>query len=107
MAWDKALRGLREAVFRYWFLLTAHADEAAREDGFTVEDIREALLNGELIENYPQHPRGACCLVYGKVVGGRDMHIVITTDKIPPRVITVYEPVPPYWVTPRQRGRRL
>lgn len=96
---------IREAVVCYGLLLTAHADEEAREEGITVQEIRQAIMAGEVIEDYPQHRRGPCCLVYGRSAAGRDMHVVVTTNKIPPRIITVYEPKPPRWPTPRERRR--
>lgn len=99
------LEAIREAVFRYGFMMTAHADEEAREDNISLEDIREAIRNGEIIEDYPAHRRGPCCLIYARVSSGRNIHLVITTERIPPRVITVYEPKLPYWVTPKQRRR--
>ena len=96
---------IRKAVTQYGLMMTAHADVEAREEDISLQDIHEAIRNAEIIEDYPTHKRGPCCLIYGRVSSGRDLHLVITTEKIPPRVITVYEPRQPYWVTPRQRRR--
>lgn len=103
MALEEKLRAIGEAVKRYRFMMTAHADEEAREEDISLQEIREAITNGEIIEDYPAHRRGPCCLIYARVSSGRDLHLVITTEKIPPRIITVYEPKPPQWVTPRER----
>jgi hypothetical protein len=100
---EEKLEAIKKAVSRYGLVMTAHADEEAKEDDISLRDIREAITKGEVIEDYPTHRRGPCCLIYAKVSGGRNLHLVITTEKIPARVITVYEPRLPYWVTPRER----
>ncbi|MGI9174228.1 MAG: DUF4258 domain-containing protein [Rhodothermales bacterium] len=53
-----------------------------------------------------QRPRGLCCLVNGKTRRGRPIHVVCTTARTPLFVVTVYEPKPPKFITPSQRGRR-
>jgi hypothetical protein len=55
------------------------------------------------LENYPEHRRGACCLLSGFTHGGRRIHIVCTTARPVLIIITVYEPRPPKWVTPTRR----
>lgn len=97
---------IRDAVARHSLLLTAHADQEAREEGITLQEIRQAVMTGALIEDYPEHRRGPCCLIHGKSAAGRDIRVVITAGKVPPRIITVYEPKPPRWLTPRERRRR-
>ncbi len=47
--------------------------------------------------------RGACSLVSGLSQEGRPLHIVCTTAQPLLILITVYEPKPPKWVTPRKR----
>jgi hypothetical protein len=80
---------IRDKVSRQSFLLTAHADEEAREEDITVQEIRQALMAGEIIEDYLHHRRGPCCLVYSRSATERDIHVVITTGKVPPRIIIV------------------
>ena len=103
MALEEKLRAIGEAVKHSGFMMTAHADEEAREEDISLQDIREAIISGEIIEDYPAHRRGPCCLIYARVSSSRNLHLVVTTGKIPPRIITVYEPRPPRWVTPRER----
>jgi hypothetical protein len=85
-------------------VLTRHAVQEALADRVTLDEIREALLNGAILEDYPAHQRGPCCLIYGITNDGIDLHIVVTKGKLPVRVITVYKPTPPKWVTPDRRG---
>ena len=102
---EEKLQAIREAVSQYGLLLTTHADEEAREEDITLQEIHETIKDGEIIEDYPAHRRGPCCLIYANLSSGRNLHLVITTEKIPTRVITVYEPKRPYWITPKQRMR--
>jgi Domain of unknown function (DUF4258) len=56
--------------------------------------------------HYPDHRRGACCLLCGYTDSGRPLHLVCTTLQSPVILITVYEPKLPKWETPTQRGRK-
>ena len=86
--------------------LTQHAHQEMVEEGISLQEVLEALRAGELIENYPEHRRGPCGLVCGYTGRGRVLHIVCTTAQPFLILITVYEPKPPKWVTPSQRGPR-
>lgn len=84
--------------------VTQHAQQEMIEDGFVLDDVLAAIETGEIIENYPEHRRGACCLLNGVTVHARNVHVVCTTTRPVLIIITVYEPEPPKWVTPTQRG---
>ena len=85
-------------------LVTAHAHQEMVEDDVSMDDVLEALGNGTIIEDYPTHRRGACCLVNGVTRTGRPLHVVCTTEQPILVIITVYEPKPPKWTTPVQRN---
>jgi len=85
--------------------ITQHAHQEMVEENITLEEVIEAVCAGEILENYPQHRRGACCLLHGVTRTGRPLHIVCTTTRPKLIVVTVYEPRPPKWVTPTRSGR--
>lgn len=62
------------------------------------------MLHAELLEDYPDWWLGPSCLVLGKTDTGRDLHIVVSYSGLPVAIITVYEPRPPKWITPINRG---
>jgi hypothetical protein len=67
-----------------------------------------SIANGEVIENYPEDPRGHSCLVLEYVGPGKPMHAVCGLDPSGILiVITVYFPEPPKWIDERTRGRRV
>jgi hypothetical protein len=76
------------------------------EEDITLDDTIEALMVGDILENYPQHRCGACCLINGLTDAGRALHVVCTTAQPTLIIITVYEPKPPKWLTPTQRRQR-
>jgi len=65
-------------------------------------EIEEALLCGEIIENYPDDKYAPSCLMYGMTRTGRNLHVQVT---LPPEVIiiTAYEPDLEEWINFRIR----
>lgn len=85
------------------FRVTQHAQQEMVEEEITLDDVVEAIAQAEILEHYPDHRRGACCLVSGRTGKGRPLHIVCTTVQPLLILITAYEPKAPKWLTPRQR----
>ena len=73
-------------------LVTQHAHQEMVEEEITFDDLRESVATGQILENYPDHRRGACCLVNGITNAGRPLHVVCTTALPVLIIITVYEP---------------
>ncbi len=84
--------------------ITAHAQQEMLEDQLSLEDIYRAIQTGQIIENYPDHQRGACCLLYGNNDHEEPVHVVCTTVNAVLILITVYRPELPKWITPVQRN---
>jgi hypothetical protein len=88
---------------------TSHHAEAEREaETITIDDVKTAILNGELLEDYHDDPRGHSCLMLGIAEDGRPLHIVLTIlEQIEEvLIITVYVPTHPKWLDPRTRAPR-
>jgi Domain of unknown function (DUF4258) len=83
--------------------VTQHAQEEMAEEGILLDDVLEAITAGEILENYPDHKRGPCCLVNGITSSARALHIICTSGGQRLIIITAYEPMPPKWITSRQR----
>ncbi len=60
--------------------ITDHAREEMEEESITLAEVLEAIANGQVIENYPDHKRGSCCLLYGLTTRQRPLHVVCTTS---------------------------
>jgi len=65
-------------------------------------EIEQAIVNGEIIEEYPQDKYSPSCLIYGQTDAGRNLHVQVS---LPPRVVvvTTYEPDPEEWIDWRIR----
>lgn len=83
--------------------ITQHAQQEMVEKSITLDEVLQAIATGQILENYPEHRRGACCLVSGVTQNDRPLHIVCTAAQPMLIIITVYEPKPPKWVTPSKR----
>jgi hypothetical protein len=85
---------------------TIHAHQEMVEENITASELLTSLVDCVLLENYPDHKRGGCCLVCGKAETGRYLHTVCTYEYPEAIIITTYEPKPPKWETPFQRRIR-
>ncbi len=60
-------------------------------------EIEDAVISGEVIEEYPDDKYSPSCLIYGKTKNGRDVHVQLS---LPPLIIiiTTYDPDPDEWI---------
>ena len=60
-------------------------------------EIEEAVINGEIIEEYPDDKYSPSCLIYGRTKTEKDLHVQLS---LPPSiiVITTYDPDPEEWI---------
>jgi hypothetical protein len=96
---------IREKVRRNEYEISFHAEKERYAEDIAIPDIENVLINGEILEEYPDDPRGLSCLVLG-YSQHRPIHIVcgFTSTKWI-RIITVYVPKPPKWINERTRTR--
>jgi hypothetical protein len=70
-------------------------------------EIRSVLENGEIIEDYPEDPRGHSCLMLGYGDAGRPIHIACSPKKDFPAIITAYIPDKNEWSNQKRHGRKF
>lgn len=63
----------------------------------TVGEVRAVVLEGELIEDYPEDPRGHSALLLGRGSEGRAIHVVCSPKDEYLAVITAYLPNAQQW----------
>ncbi len=71
---------------------TNHVIVRLFQRNITQEDIKEALLNGEIIEEYEKDYPYPSCLVYGINLNNEIIHIVCGINNIELWIITAYYP---------------
>jgi len=65
----------------------------SRSDRMTATaDVRKVVEQGEIIEDYPEDVRGHSCLILGRGMDGRPIHIVCAPKDECLAVITAYIP---------------
>ena len=99
------IRSIQQLVREERIKVTLHALEEMAEESFLLDDVLDAILSGVVIEDYPEHKRGACCLIGGYTRARRSAHIVCTTAQPVLIIITVYEPRLPKWKSMTERNR--
>jgi len=52
-------------------IFSVHAHRQMDMRGITIEEVFEALEGPELVEDYPDDPRGHSCLLLGRTKSGR------------------------------------
>jgi len=57
----------------------------------------------EIIEECPDDPRGACCLLLGINRHRRQVHTVVGYERHPMKIITAYHPTDDEWIDGRRR----
>lgn len=85
--------------------ITDHADEEAVADKLSFDEIFFSVLQGEIIEDYPEDSPYPSCLIYGNTFDGQPVHSVwaYNADNQWAVLITVYRPDPKQWVNWRER----
>jgi len=86
------------------YVYTHHAEIERRADELTFAQVEEALLNGEILEQYPDTGRGESCLVVG-FAEDVPIHAVCGWRGEKVALITVYIPRPPKLLTPGHEER--
>lgn len=81
-----------------------HADQERQNDNLTIAEVKEALLNGRILEQYADTGRGESCLVAGFSNNGKPVHVVCGEREDRLIIITVYIPSPPKFINPYERG---
>lgn len=90
------------AAGRYEF--SKHAVDQSILRRITLAEIREVMLDAEVIEDYPNDKYGPSCLLLGFTASHRLLHVQCSYPSRPlVKIITLYEPDPALWT---DLGRR-
>jgi len=79
--------------------------EKLRERKIEIAELEEAILSGEIIEDYPTDPRGPSCLILGYTQRDRPLHIVCGITEQELLITTAYEPSLEEWESDWQTRR--
>jgi hypothetical protein len=86
------------------FEFTRHALDQGILRHISVQEVRDAIQNAEVIEDHPDDKYGPSCLVLGFTNSGRPLHIQFSYPSRPIlKVITLYQPDPALWIDNKVR----
>lgn len=71
---------------------TQHCLERMQERDISRADVKNGILTGEIIEEYPDDYPHPSCLIFGYTINNRILHIVAGCDTINIYIITAYYP---------------
>ncbi len=93
-----SIEEIRKA-FTKGILFTLHAvNQMNRPDRLIARhEVIEVILQGEIIEDYPEDVRGHSCLLMASVSTGRVIHVVCAPKRDYLTIISAYIPSPDRW----------
>jgi hypothetical protein len=94
---------IKKQIKAGYFRLSVHAEIEARYDQIGIRQIVEAILNDDVLEQYPDTGRGESCLILG-FAGEIPIHVVCGVRGELIVIVTVYIPGPPKFLDPWTRG---
>lgn len=87
------------------FEFSRHAVDQSILRRISVQEAREAIASGEIIEDYPEDKYGPSCLVFGTTPDGRPLHIQCSYPTRPlVKIVTLYDPDPERWIDFKRRA---
>lgn len=90
---------IREKITRNQFEFSKHAVDQSILRHISVQELHEAVANGEIIEDYPDDKYGPSCLALGYTRTDRPLHFQCSYPSRPLiKIITLYEPDPNQWI---------
>ncbi len=95
---------IREKIAADLFEFSKHAVDQSILRRISVQDVRDAVRLGEVIEDYPNDKYGPSCLIFGMTTEERPLHIQCSYPARPfIKIVTLYEPDENLWIDHRVR----
>jgi len=99
---------VRALIDRREVRISEHGYDELAADGILVREVLAGVRTAQVLEDYPEYPKGPCVLILQRDEAGDPIHIVwgIPKGKTSPAVlVTAYRPDPERWIASFQRRR--
>lgn len=101
------IKEIREKIKQNKFEFSQHALDQSIIRNISVEEVRQMVANGEIIEDYPNDKYGPSCLIFGRTKTNRPLHVHCSYPSRPLlKIITLYEPTPRKWFEFKSRRHK-
>ena len=86
------------------FEFSKHAVDQSILRGISVQEMRDVVQAGEIIEDYSDDKYGPSCLIFGMTPENRPLHIQCSYPSRPLiKIVTLYEPDEDLWIDHKVR----
>jgi hypothetical protein len=93
------IEDIRRKIAAGQFEYSKHAADQSILRRITIQELHEAIVNAEIIEDYPDDKYGPTCLLFGLTRKNRPLHIQCSYPSRPLiKIVTVYKPNPAEWI---------
>lgn len=90
---------IRKKIEQNQFELSKHALDQSIIRDITISEIKQGIIRGNIIEDYPDDKYGASCLILGFTNNNRPLHIQSSYPLRPLiKIITIYQPSETLWM---------
>jgi hypothetical protein len=90
---------IRKKIAAGEFEFSKHAADQSILRKINVQELREVILNAEIIEDYHDDKYGPTCLLFGLTKKSRPLHVQCSYPSRPlMKIVTIYEPNPAEWI---------
>ncbi len=86
------IKTLKNYLIYDTIVVSQHAMNRCRERNIKQKDIKNCILTGEIIEQYPDDFPFPSCLIFGHAADNRIIHVVVSDEGECGRIITAYIP---------------
>ena len=95
---------IRHKIATDQFEFSRHAVDQSIIRRISVQEVKDVIATGTVIEDYPDDKYGPSCLIYGTTTAGRPVHLQCSYPSRPlVKIITLYEPDPDRWINFKTR----
>jgi len=97
---SKTLRAIVSLVARGDVKISSHGYDELAADGILVREVISGVADAQLVEDYPDYPKGPCVLVLQRDRKGMPIHVIWGIPKgttAPAVLVTAYRPDRKLW----------
>ena len=99
---------VRALIARREVRVSDHGYDELASDGILAREVLAGVETAQVLEDYPEYPKGPCVLVLQRDEAGGPVHVVRGIPKgtsSPAVLVTAYRPDPEQWIGDFQRRR--
>ncbi len=101
------INDIRKKIAAGSFEFSKHAVDQSILRGISIQEIRDSIQTGEVIEDYADDKYGPSCLIFGMTADNRPLHIQCSYPSRPlVKVVTIYEPDENLWTDYKVRKQQ-